>query len=144
MKYRFKIVHSMVKTVMFPCTFLGYAFYFLNWRIFVLMRDAAKNTEYWESRIVIWAGIIILFAFNFLCLPVSLSLLIKREWPLYLLFGTWMTIFGNYMAMDCGEVEDWSFDELIEVFFPPKPILPDPYENDPDYKKALKELEEGL
>ena len=144
MKYRFKTIQYGVRAFAFPFLLIAYLFYFFNWRIFGLMRQASIDTEYWESRVLIWAGMICLIAFNIAWLPFSLVLLTGIWGWYFLFFATWIPMVFNICAMDYSDpADEWKLIDIVNLIFPPRPAkqaIPNPYEKDPDYQEALKEL----
>ena len=146
MKYRFAFVRAGVHLFILPFLFIAYIFYFVYRGIPMLLGRSFVKTQYWEMKVILVLVMILHLAINIGWCPVLISLLTNNWNFMGLLLLTFIaggaSCWCGGLCQGCGNsCAIWNLNKTFLQLFPPKPIPPNPYENDPDYQEALKELE---
>ena len=130
----------VIRAIVFPFLLIGYFFYFMHYKIFEYLGAAIDKADSWEIKTALYIPTVLLIVFSWFGYPLILSIFIF--WELMMLSAPCIPLFvcaivGLQNGMD-GEMHNIFTPAYIgNLIFPPRPKLPNPYENDPDYRAGL-------
>ena len=136
----------IVRACVLPFLLIGYLFYFLFRRIWVILSIKIRETEEWESKFIIVFFGVILFMLLYIG-PVVCLLVLLHEWVLILLAAVTVGIGLPQVLIaaldDPDDDNSWRLSEIFDLMIDRNSLIKKTVSlrKDPDYEMALNELE---